>query len=219
MTTWSASRSTLSIAAMEAIAANPGGKGPAGERRTPSTRMPNAAARSATAQPRAPAPITAQRSARELEQRLAGRRPPLPPSCARTSAGSWRAKASISPSTCSAMLIAWLPLPLVSTRWSLATSFGVEIRSMPAPRHVADHRSRAPRRGWRRSAGRSRRSPPPRRAPGPSAGHHLELQDLDALQGVAEDLQLAPPRSDGGRRRSRGASDRAAASAQTQGSE
>ena len=119
---------------MEVIDANRAAARRAGERRTPSTRMPNAAARSATAQPRAPAPSTASVCPESSNSDSTGGGRHCRSSCARTSAGSCRANASISPSTCSAMLIAWLPLPLVSTRWSLATSFGVEILSMPAPR-------------------------------------------------------------------------------------
>ena len=120
---------------MEVIAANPGGK---------RARRRAANAEHAHAERRRPLGDGAaegagadhgERLSRELEQRFdRAAAATAVRSCARTSAGSWRAKASIRPSTCSAMLIAWLPLPLVSTRWSLATSLGVEIRSMPAPR-------------------------------------------------------------------------------------
>ena len=103
-----------------------------GERRAPACRTPPPARRRRSRGRRRRSRRASDPRARTAISPGGGRH--CRSSCARTSAGSCRANASISPSTCSAMLIAWLPLPLVSTRRSLATSFGVAILSMPAPR-------------------------------------------------------------------------------------
>ena len=118
---------------IETMRAMPAGGAAVAERRTPITVMPSAAARGASAPPIAPAPTIASVCPDSSNKRLDDGGSQRAACWLRISAGSWRAKPSISASRCSAMFGAWLPLPLVTTM-SLPTRRGVAMRSMPAPR-------------------------------------------------------------------------------------
>ena len=211
MTTWSASRSTL-VEGGEGRHGREPGRQRAGRRararRARACRTPPPA-RPPRSRGRRRRPRRASvRRARTASRAGGGRH--RRSSCARTSAGSCRANASISPSTCSAMLIAWLPLPLVSTRCvardQLRRRDPVDAGAALVQPLQAGAASRMASIGGpvQAIAAASARSRPLRQ------GVAVELQELDARQGVAERPAAALPRSDGERRRSRGASVRAA---------